>query len=98
MSFGITSTSSIKKPSGNLSNDIQLAFSPGDAVSSLAWSPVANHLAVASWDNKVRVYDVPEGSTGTGVAVAEFDGPVLSCDWSRVCDSPSSEFRYLRSH
>lgn len=77
-----------KKLGGDRSSDIQLAFPPNDAVSSLVWSPVANHLAVASWDNKVRVYDVPENSVGTGLAVMEFRGPVLSCDWSQVRQLP----------
>ncbi|TVY57861.1 Nucleoporin, partial [Lachnellula suecica] len=67
----------------DLAKDATLASPPEDSISSLAWSPVANYLAVGSWDSKVRIYDVTQSQTGTGVAAIEFDGPVLTCDWSR---------------
>lgn len=70
---------------GDLSKDIQLLNPPEDSISGLAWSPVANYLAVSSWDSKVRIYDVIQNKEGTGVAVIDFQGPVLSCDWSKVC-------------
>ena len=69
---------------GTLDNDIQLASPPDDSISSLAWSPVANYLAAASWDSKVRIYDITSSNTGVGVAAIDFGGPVLSCHWSRV--------------
>jgi mRNA export factor len=69
---------------GALHNDTQLAAPPDDSISSLAWSPAANYLAVGSWDNKVRIYDVTSRTTGVGVAAIDFGGPVLSSHWSRV--------------
>lgn len=69
---------------GDLAQDVQLASPPEDSISSLAWSPAANHLAVGSWDNKVRIYDVTGAPTGTGVAAIDFGGPVLTCDWAKV--------------
>jgi mRNA export factor len=70
---------------GDLSKDVQLASPPEDSISALSWSPVANHLAVSSWDDKVRIYDVTNSPTGNGVAVIDFGGPPLDCDWSKVC-------------
>ena len=78
---------------GDLTKDIQLASPPEDSISALSWSPVANHLAVSSWDDKVRIYDVTSTLTGNGVAAMDFANPVLACDWSKVCHS----FSVLRS-
>jgi mRNA export factor len=69
---------------GDLSKDVQLSSPPEDSISALSWSPAANHLAVGSWDNKVRIYDVTQNPQGTGVAALDFAGPVLSCDWAKV--------------
>jgi len=69
---------------GDLSKDIPLSSPPEDSISWLSWSPVANYLAVSSWDSKVRIYDVTQNQQGTGVAAIEFGGPVLGCDWSKV--------------
>merc|ERR1719323_1949736 len=55
---------------------------PGDAVSSLAWSPAANILAAGSWDKSVRVWEV----TQTGIAprmAMQHEAPVLCCGFSR---------------
>ena len=71
-------------PSGELSKDITLVSPPDDSISDLAWSPKADFLAVASWDSKVRIYDVTHKPAGEGVAVINFDGPVLGCAWSKV--------------
>lgn len=69
---------------GSLNNDMTLASPPEDSISSLAWSPVESYLAVASWDNRVRIYDITKVRTGVGAAVIDFQGPVLSCHWSGV--------------
>jgi mRNA export factor len=69
---------------GALNNDTQLASPPDDSISSLAWSSVENYLAVGSWDNRVRIYDITKSNTGVGVAAIHFGGPVLSCHWSGV--------------
>lgn len=69
---------------GSFNNDTQLASPPDDSISSLAWSPVEDYLAVGSWDNRVRIYDITKSTTGVGVAAIDFGGPVLSYHWSGV--------------
>jgi mRNA export factor len=73
---------------GDLSKDIQFSSPPEDSISALSWSPAANHLAVASWDNKVRIYDVTRNPSGEGRAAIDFGGPALSCDWSKASMLP----------
>jgi mRNA export factor len=67
---------------GDHSKDAILDHPPEDSISELAWSPVVNHLAVASWDYTVRIYDVTRSVKGEGKALFSFGGPVLSCAWS----------------
>ncbi len=70
---------------GLLSQDTTLPADAEDTISSVSWSPVSNHLATASWDGKVRIYDVaPNGSAAKGVALLRADGPVFDCDWAKV--------------
>jgi WD40 repeat protein len=84
--FGRSSSAPSASPStGELANDVTLTSPPEDSISDLAWSPKTNFLAVASWDSKVRIYDVTQNSAGEGMAVINFDGPVLGCHWSKVC-------------
>ncbi|THC94781.1 hypothetical protein EYZ11_005727 [Aspergillus tanneri] len=66
---------------GDLSKDATLDNPPEDSISELAWSPVANHLAVASWDNSIRVYDLSHSVKGEGKALFSFPSPALSCAW-----------------
>lgn len=68
-----------------LSQDTALPADAEDTISSVSWSPVSNHLAAASWDGKVRIYDVAHnGSAANGVALLSADGPVFDCDWAKV--------------
>lgn len=69
---------------GDLSKDIQLNNGPDDSISDVSFSPAGDFLSVASWDKKVRIYEV-NAQGGEGKAFFEHEGPVLSCDWSRVC-------------
>lgn len=55
-----------------------------DTISSVSWSPAANHLAAASWDGKVRIYDVAPGPFARAAATLSVGSPVLSCDWAKV--------------
>jgi WD40 repeat protein len=80
--FGSSSTNTANTL-GDLSKDIQLNQAPEDSISDLAFSPQSEHLAVSSWDKKVRIYEVNE-SGGEGKALFEHEGPVLSCHWSPV--------------
>jgi mRNA export factor len=84
MSLYRSAATSNNGTTSDLSKDATLSNPPEDSISSLAWSHVANFLAVGSWDNKVRIYDVTTNQTGIGVAAIDFDGPVLTCDWSKV--------------
>jgi mRNA export factor len=74
---------------GDPSKDIQLNQGPEDSISEISFSPRSEHLAVASWDKKVRIYEV-NASGGEGKALFEHEAPVLCCDWSKV-GSPSTE-------
>ncbi|ORY69689.1 WD repeat domain-containing protein [Pseudomassariella vexata] len=65
------------------SKDLALPADAEDTISAVSWSPAANHLAAASWDGKMRVYDVAADGTGRGVAMLTAGGPVLSCDWAK---------------
>ncbi|KAK7967245.1 WD40-repeat-containing domain protein [Apiospora aurea] len=65
------------------SADTVLPADAVDTISSVSWSPVANHLAAASWDGKVRIYDVASGPSARAAAMLTMDSPVLSCDWAK---------------
>lgn len=69
---------------GDLKNDIALNNPPEDSVSDLAFSPQADYLAVASWDKKVRIYEINASGGSEGRAMFEHEAPVLSCHWSPV--------------
>ncbi len=92
--FGSTSaSSSIANPAqGNLSKDVPLKDNPEDSVSDMAFSPQTDHLAVGSWDQKVRIYEIDGQGNSQGKAIYEHEGPVLSVAWSRVSPYGSSTF------
>ncbi|WVQ86232.1 hypothetical protein IAT38_008400 [Cryptococcus sp. DSM 104549] len=62
--------------------DIELANPPTDSISSLAFSPTADILAVGSWDNNVRLYDVNGQGQNQGKAMYSHQAPVLDLTWS----------------
>ena len=97
--FGSTSTNTANTL-GDLSKDVMLNQGPEDSISDIAFSPQSEHLAVSSWDKKVRIYEVND-SGGEGKALFEHEGPVLSCDWSKVCNlllhSPEIHYADLQS-
>ncbi|KAI3336805.1 Poly(A)+ RNA export protein [Xylariaceae sp. AK1471] len=66
---------------GSLDNDIAVPPDGEDTITSLAWSPVADHLAASSWDCKVRIYDVSSTGRARGVAMLSAEGPIFGCDW-----------------
>ncbi|CAD6450736.1 e3fab969-e09e-4237-b40e-258803a5a4cf [Sclerotinia trifoliorum] len=68
---------------GDLSKDIPLNNPPEDSISDLSFSPVSEHLAVASWDKKVRIYEILSSGQSEGRALFDFEGPVFSCHWSK---------------
>lgn len=69
---------------GELSKDVALNNPPEDSISDIDFSPQSQHLAVASWDKKVRIYEISASGGSEGKAFFEHEGPVLSCHWSKV--------------
>lgn len=69
---------------GDLSKDIAVNQAPEDSISDLRFSPAAEYLAVASWDKKVRIYEIDGNGNSQGKALFDHEGPVLSCCWSKV--------------
>ncbi|KZP13577.1 WD40 repeat-like protein [Athelia psychrophila] len=63
--------------------NVELADPPSDSISSIAFSPVANYLAVGSWDNNVRMYEVDANGRSQGKAMYAHEGPVLSVCWNK---------------
>ncbi|KAI0541501.1 WD40-repeat-containing domain protein [Xylaria digitata] len=68
---------------GSSLNDVELPSDGEDTIQSISWSPVTNHLAAASWDSKVRIYDVARSGSARGVSTLIAEGPVFSCDWAK---------------
>lgn len=81
---------------GDLSKDIELSTPPDDSVSDISFSSQSEHLAVASWDKKVRIYEISATGNSVGKAVYEHEGPVLSVVWSKVGFSLLSWLLVLR--
>jgi mRNA export factor len=79
--FG-SSSQSTANTLGDLSKDVQLNNGPDDSISQISFSSQSNHLAVASWDKKVRIYEVNDRG-GEGKALYEHEAPVLSVHWSK---------------
>lgn len=64
--------------------DIEVPNLPADSTSQLAFSPTADLLAVASWNNEVRLYEVSPQGQAVGKASYSHEGPALSVQWSKV--------------
>lgn len=69
---------------GSIAKDVTLPSDSGDTIQSVRWSPTSDHLAAASWDGKTRIYEVAKDGSGRRVAELTAEGPVFSCDWSKV--------------
>ncbi|KAH0550961.1 hypothetical protein GP486_007674, partial [Trichoglossum hirsutum] len=63
---------------GDISHDIALVSPPEDSISDICFSPQSDHLAVASWDKKVRIYEINSQGGSEGKALFEHEAPVLS--------------------
>ncbi|KAI5201619.1 WD40 repeat-like protein [Aureobasidium subglaciale] len=80
--FGQAQSNSATATQGSITGDIALNNPPEDSIQDLSFSPVSLHLSVASWDNKVRIYEVdPNG--GSGKALIDLGAPALSTCWSK---------------
>lgn len=85
---------------GDLKSDVELQNGPEDSISDIAFNPnqadAKDFLAVASWDKKVRVYEIMSNGQGQGKVAAESEGPVLSCDFFKVSFCGSLKFARAR--
>ncbi|KAH9911888.1 Poly(A)+ RNA export protein [Amylocystis lapponica] len=81
--FGAASTSNAVGSTPPAEKDIEVADPPGDSISSVAFSPQADYLAVGSWDNNVRIYEVGQSGQTQGKAMYGHQGPVLSVCWNK---------------
>jgi len=81
------STPATSAAKGQQDKEVEFPKGPEDTISALRWSPVSNHLAAASWDGRVYIYDATNTtSTDTikGVAAITIGAPALDCDFSKV--------------
>lgn len=83
MSFFGTSTSTTLGSNTAVEKDIEVADPPSDSISAVAFSPTADYLAVGSWDNNVRIYEVGANGQTQGKAMYGHQGPVLSVCWNK---------------
>lgn len=86
-----TGTAASNNTTGDISKDIALNTPPEDGISELSFSPQSEHLAVSSWDKKVRIYEINNVGGSEGKALFEHEGPVLSCCWSKVKRYPTRD-------
>ena len=93
--FGSTSAAaSTTNTLGDLKGDVALNDPPTDSISDIAFSPAPNgpdFLAVASWDNKVRVYEIAGNGQSQGRHAYDHGHPVLNCDFSKVRNTERGE-------
>lgn len=68
---------------GDISKDIEVQQGPEDSISDVSFSPVADILAVSSWDKKVRLYEAQSNGQVVGKALYEHEGPVLCTSWMK---------------
>jgi mRNA export factor len=67
----------------NTKNDFELSPACTDGISDLSFSPAADYLAAASWDNQVRIWEVLPSNTAVAKAAIQHDAPALCCTWSK---------------
>lgn len=73
---------------GDLKQDVEVQQPPTDGITDLSFNPnqsaPQDFLTVASWDKKVRLYEVtPQGQAQPRHAY-DHEGPVFSVDWFKV--------------
>jgi mRNA export factor len=83
MSFFSNASSSTAVNTSTADKDIEVADPPTDSISTLSFSPQADYLAVGSWDNNVRIYEVGNTGQTQGKAMYVHQGPVLSVCWNK---------------
>ena len=81
---GAAASSATSNAQGDISKDVALADPPTDSISAVSFSPQSEHLAVSSWDKKVRIYEINPSGQSEGRALFDHEAPVLDCCWSPV--------------
>lgn len=81
---GLFGNSAANPTQGDIKNDVEVKEPPKDSISDIAWSSAADYLAVGSWDNAVRIYEVDAQGQSQGKAMFQHEGPVLSVCWNKV--------------
>lgn len=76
--------SSANPTQGDIKNDVEVKDPPKDSISDIAFSSAADYLAVGSWDNAVRIYEIDAQGNSQGKAMFQHEGPVLSVAWNKV--------------
>lgn len=64
-------------------NDFELTPGATDGISDLSFSPAADYVAAASWDNQVRIWEVLPSNQAIAKAAITHDAPALACCWSK---------------
>lgn len=86
--FGQPSTATGANTVGDLKNDVAVTTLPEDGITSLAFNPnpadQKDLMAVASWDKKVRIYEVNASGQAAPLAAYEHAGPVFSVQIMKV--------------
>jgi mRNA export factor len=65
----------------NPNKSFEINSPPTDGISSLAFSPKANHLIATSWDNQVRCWEIQSNGSSVPKAAISHDQPALCCAW-----------------
>ncbi|KAJ4159966.1 uncharacterized protein LMH87_007901 [Akanthomyces muscarius] len=71
---------------GDLKSDVALSDPPTDTITALSFSPGQSQqdfLAISSWDNKVRIYEINQNGQSQGRHAFEHSQPVFDCDFSK---------------
>lgn len=82
-----TTASTASNALGDLKSDVALSDPPTDTITALSFSPGQSQqdfLAIASWDNKVRIYEINQSGQSQGRHAFEHSQPVFDCDFSKV--------------
>lgn len=70
-----------QQPNYNPNKDIEVPGTPNDGISSLNFSPVANHLAATSWSGQALLWDVQAGGQAVPKAAITLEKPPLCSAW-----------------
>lgn len=65
----------------NPNKSFEVVQPPSDGISSLSFSPKANHLIATSWDNQVRCWEIHQHGGSVPKAAMSHDQPVLCSTW-----------------